>query len=236
MNILAPSILAADFKDLGADLGRIAEGGAEYVHIDVMDGIFVPNISFGIPVIRSIRSATDKTFDVHLMITEPVRYLKDFKGAGAEIITVHYEACSDVGETLKQIRALGLKAGLSIKPKTDIGVVRDYLKLCDMVLLMSVEPGFGGQGFIEGSLKRAAGLRRMISEGHYDTDLEIDGGITLDNVESVLEAGVNVIVAGSAVFKDPLENTKKFMKKLEKWKTYGEQNRNQENCSTDQRR
>ena len=225
MNILAPSILAADFKNLGADLEKIAQGGAEYVHIDVMDGIFVPNISFGIPVIRSVRSATDKIFDVHLMITEPVRYIEEFKKCGADIITVHYEACTDVRKTLQGIRDLGLKAGLSVKPGTDVNVVRSFLDVCDMILLMSVEPGFGGQGFIEASYERAAALRSIIDECPYDIDLEIDGGINLDNVDNVLCAGVNVIVAGSAVFKNPLENTVKFMKKLEKKENHGKQDR-----------
>lgn len=222
-NILAPSILAADFKNLGADLAAIARGGAEYVHIDVMDGVFVPNISFGIPVIKSIRSATDKVFDVHLMITEPIRYLEEFKNCGADIITVHYEACSDVRKTLLAVKNLGLKAGLSIKPKTDVKVVRDFLDLCDMILLMSVEPGFGGQGFIDGSLERAAALRKMIDASPYDIDLEIDGGVNSDNLADILSAGVNVIVAGSSIFRSPLDNTVKFMEKME---NHGKQNRN----------
>lgn len=225
MNILSPSILAANFKNLGADLEAIAKGGAEYVHIDVMDGIFVPNISFGIPVIKSIRSATDKVFDIHLMITEPIRYLEDFKACGADIITIHQEACKDVRGTLKKIKELGLKAGLSIKPHTDVNAVRDNLDLCDMILLMSVEPGFGGQGFIPQSLNRARALRKIINDSPYDIDLEIDGGINLENLEDVLAAGVNVIVAGSAVFKSPLENTCKFIEIMEKMEN-GEQNRN----------
>ena len=206
MNILAPSILAADFKQLGRQLEEIRENGAEYVHIDVMDGKFGPSISFGMPVIKSIRPATDKVFDVHLMIEEPIRYLKEFKESGADIITVHYEACGDVAETLQGIRDLGLKSGLSIKPKTEVDVVKDLLPLCDMILLMSVEPGFGGE--------RASELRKIINASGLPIDLEIDGGITLDNVADVLDAGVNVIVAGSAVFKDPAENTKQFMEIL----------------------
>ena len=214
MNILSPSVLACDFANMGEQLREITEAGAKYVHLDVMDGLFVPSISFGMPLIKSIRPVTDIVFDVHLMINEPIRYIDEFKACGADIITVHYEACSDVAATLKKIREAGLKAGLSIKPKTDVEVLRDYLGLCDMILLMSVEPGFGGQKFIEGSDKKAADIRQMINESPYDIDLEIDGGINLDNVKTVLDAGVNVIVAGSAVFKDPYGNTEKFMKIL----------------------
>lgn len=214
MNILAPSILSADFKNMQPGLDGIKAGGAEYVHIDVMDGKFVPSISFGMPVIKSIRSGSDLVFDVHLMIEEPIRYIKEFKESGADIITVHYEACSDVAATLKAIREAGCKAGLSIKPKTDVDVVREFLPLCDMILLMSVEPGFGGQAFIDGSTERAAALRQIINESGLDIDLEIDGGIKLTNVREVLDAGVNIIVAGSAVFKEPYENTVKFMEIL----------------------
>lgn len=211
-NILAPSILAADFKNLGKDIADVERGGAEYLHIDVMDGMFVPSISFGMPVIKSIRNATDMVFDVHLMIEEPIRYLEDFKEAGADIITVHYEACSDVAGTLGEIHDLGIKGGLVIKPGTDVNVVRDFLELSDMLLLMSVEPGFGGQKFIESSLERAAALRGIIDTSGLDIDLEIDGGIKPDNIKAVMDSGVNVFVAGSAVFKAPYENTVKFMK------------------------
>lgn len=215
MNILSPSILSADFKDLGTELRTISKNGAEYVHIDVMDGIFVPSISFGMPVIKSIRSATDKVFDVHLMIDEPIRYIKEFKESGADIITIHYEACKDVRATLELIKEHGLKTGLSIKPKTPTDVVREYLDLCDMILLMSVEPGFGGQKFIDGSLERAKELRKIIDEAPGDIDLEIDGGVNLGNVSDILDAGVNIIVAGSAVFKDTDANSAAFMKILQ---------------------
>lgn len=214
MNILSPSILAADFSVLGAQIKDVEKGGAAYLHVDVMDGIFVPSISFGMPVIKSIRRITDIVFDVHLMIKEPVRYIKEFKECGADIITVHYEACEDVAETLRTIRAEGLKAGLSIKPATDPEELKPYLPLCDMVLLMSVEPGFGGQLFMEESYERASRIRRMIDQSGFAVDLEIDGGITLDNVKSVLDSGVNVIVTGSAVFRDPYTNTVRFMEIL----------------------
>ncbi|MCF0228570.1 MAG: ribulose-phosphate 3-epimerase [Parasporobacterium sp.] len=213
-NILSPSILAADFTALGEQIRDIERGGAEYVHIDVMDGLFVPSISFGMPLIKSIRPVSDIIFDVHLMIEDPIRYIDEFRASGADIITVHYEACRDVGATLKKIHDAGLKTGLSIKPGTDVSVVKDYLPECDMILLMSVEPGFGGQKFMEKSFERARKLRRMINESPYDINLEIDGGITLTNVRDVLDSGVNVIVAGSAVFKEPYENTVKFMEIL----------------------
>ncbi len=210
-NILSPSILSADFGNLERELAAIEAGGAKYVHIDVMDGMFVPSISFGMPVIRSVRKYSPLIFDVHLMIEEPIRYLKDFADAGADIITVHYEACKDIRATLKEIKALGIRPALSIKPLTDVNVVRDYMDDLDMILLMSVEPGFGGQKFIESSLQRAADLRHIIDDQNAKVDLEIDGGIKLDNVSKVLDAGVNIIVAGSAIFSDTQNNTCKFM-------------------------
>ena len=217
MNILAPSILAADFKNLGAQLEQIREAGAQYVHIDVMDGIFVPSISFGMPLIKSIRSATDRVFDVHLMIEEPVRYIKDFRESGADIITVHYEACRDVRAALMEIKDNGLKAGLSVKPGTDVNVLEQYLGLCDMILIMSVEPGFGGQKFLDGSLERIRAVRHMTGSSAFAPDIEVDGGVNLENVRSILDAGANVIVAGSAVFSDPFKKTQEFMKILNRY-------------------
>ncbi|MCR4651690.1 MAG: ribulose-phosphate 3-epimerase [Lachnospiraceae bacterium] len=203
-NILSPSILSADFCHLGEDIQKAVEGGAEYIHIDVMDGIFVPQISFGMCVQKSIRKCTDKVFDTHLMITEPIRYVEEFASIGSDIITVHLEACEDVAATLKKIRESGCKAGLSIKPATKTEELKPYLELVDMILIMSVEPGFGGQSYIETSTAKIAETRAMIDESGLDIDLEVDGGINKENVSMVLEAGANVIVAGSAVFKDDI--------------------------------
>ena len=214
-NILAPSILAADFKELGQAIKTIEENGAEYLHYDVMDGIFVPSISFGMPVLSSIRSCTNQVMDVHLMITEPIRYIKEFKEAGADLITIHLEACEDVAATIKAIREAGLKVGLSIKPATEAEAIRPYLDQIDMILVMSVEPGFGGQKFIPESLDKIRELRGLLNEKGLTADVEVDGGIHLGNAKEVLESGANVLVAGSAVFKDNIaENVKGFMEIL----------------------
>lgn len=211
-NILAPSILAADFKELGQAIKTIEENGAEYLHYDVMDGIFVPSISFGMPVLASIRSCTNQVMDVHLMITEPIRYIKEFKEAGADLITIHLEACEDVAATIKAIREAGLKVGLSIKPATEAEAIRPYLDQIDMILVMSVEPGFGGQKFIPESLDKIRALRAMVEEAGVDVDIEVDGGIYQANVKEVLDAGANIIVSGSGVFKgDIAKNTREFM-------------------------
>ena len=214
-NILSPSILAADFTILGEQLRDIRRAGAEYVHIDVMDGMFVPSLSFGLPEIRSIRKHTDKIFDVHLMIEEPVRYIDEFVDAGADIITVHAEACKHLDRTVMAIRDAGKKAGVALNPATSLHVLDHVLPICDMVLLMSVNPGFGGQKYIPYVTQKIAALHQMILDGGYQTDLEVDGGVTLDNVKEVLDAGANVIVAGSAVFRgDAAENTRRFLEIL----------------------
>ena len=213
MNYLAPSVLSADFSTLGKDIAVVASAGAEIIHLDVMDGKFVPNISFGAPVISSVRKITNAIFDVHLMIEEPIRYLNDFVKAGADIITVHYEACTDATNTLQEIHKAGLKAGLAISPDTPVSVLKPFLKEVDMIIIMSVHPGFGGQSFIEESLNKIEDTRSMLQEcGRDDVWIEVDGGIGTANITRVKDAGANVFVAGSAVFKgDMVANTKQLL-------------------------
>ncbi len=213
--ILAPSILAADFKALGGQMKQTEDNGAGYLHFDVMDGMFVPSISFGMPVLKSIHGATSQVMDAHLMVQEPIRYIEAFKEAGADIVTVHLEACEDVRATIGKIRQCGMKVGLSICPETPAEDVRSFLPEVDMLLVMSVHPGFGGQKFIPESLDKIRKIRKMAEEQKLNVDIQVDGGIYLSNVKEVLDAGANIIVAGSAVFNgDPAGNTRAFMEIL----------------------
>ncbi len=200
MYLLAPSILAADFTCLGDQMKAADEAGADYFHIDVMDGTFVPNISFGIPVIASVRKATKKPFDVHLMIEKPERYIRDFYDAGADMITFHYEACANIGDTIDKIHSYGMLAGVSIKPNTNVSVLKPYLTSADMFLIMTVEPGFGGQDYMEICTDKIRELRATLNAQGLQTDIEVDGGITKENVEYVMDAGANVFVMGSSIF------------------------------------
>lgn len=215
---LSPSILSADFYKLGEDIRQTEENGAEYLHFDVMDGVFVPSISFGVPVLASIKPSVKQVMDTHLMITEPIRYVEAFAKAGADILTIHYEACEDVRATLEKIRECGMKTGLSISPDTPVEVLREFLGEVDMFLIMTVHPGFGGQKLIPETLDKVRELRGMLNERGLETDIQVDGGIYASNIKDALDAGANVIVAGSAVFKgNPGENTKELMEILKNY-------------------
>lgn len=218
MLILAPSILSADFRKLGQEVETVVNAGAEYVHIDVMDGMFVPSISYGMPVIKSIRPCTDKVFDVHMMVEEPGRYVEAMKEAGADLVCVHQEACRHLDRTLNQIRELGMKAGVALNPATPVSALDCVLDQADMVLIMSVNPGFGGQKFIPYTLEKVRSLRKRMNLLGLNTDIQVDGGISLSNVGEVIEAGANIIVAGSAVYSGNVTgNVRAFLRKFEEY-------------------
>lgn len=215
MNILAPSILSADFCELGKQIEEIEKAGAQYLHVDVMDGIFVPSISFGMPIVSCVRPRTGMFMDVHMMVTKPERYVEKFIRCGADGVTIHEEACDCVEETLLRIRKLGAKAGLAVNPETPVEKLYPYLDKLDMALIMTVHPGFGGQKYIDECTDKIRTLRQTITDRGLDVKLQIDGGVNLDNLTMNLEAGADVIVAGSAVFKGNIaEKTRAFLAKM----------------------
>lgn len=212
MNCLSPSILSADFSRLGEQIRELDEAGAQYVHIDVMDGRFVPSISFGVPIIKSIRDYSERIFDVHLMIEEPERYIVDFVDAGADLITVHAESCVHLDRTIDSVKEKGILAGVALNPSTPLSVLDYLLPKVDMVLIMTVNPGYGGQKLIPYTVQKVRDLKKMVDKQGLKTDIEVDGGVNLFNVEELMDAGANIIVAGSAIFDGDLtENTSRFL-------------------------